>query len=49
MYIFYFRLELFADTSSVRPGWLSIGKNFIDSNYDQDLFESWFAGEQMYP
>lgn len=29
------RIELFGEISSIRPGWLTIGKNLSDSNFNK--------------
>jgi mRNA (2'-O-methyladenosine-N6-)-methyltransferase len=43
------RLELFGENHNIRPGWLTLGNNLFSSNYDAELYNSWFVGDYGYP
>jgi N6-adenosine-specific RNA methylase IME4 len=43
------RIELFGSDHNLRPGWVTLGKEISKSNYDADLYKSWFKGEESYP
>ena len=43
------RIELFGEISSIRPGWLTIGKNLPESNFDLDIYNKWFDGDGTFP
>lgn len=43
------RIELFAEISGIRKGWLSIGNDMPDTNFDANEFTSWFEGNVDYP
>jgi len=38
------RIELFGSTYSTRPGWVTIGKDITDTNFNRKKYESWFMG-----
>ena len=39
------KLELFANKNSIRPGWLSVGKQLPESNFVKEQYDSWFEGD----
>jgi len=41
------RLQIFGRDSTVRPGWLSLGPDLTMSNYDKDVYSSYFSDGQM--
>lgn len=43
------RIELFAEISSIREGWLCVGNDLPDTNFDREEYNSWFEGEMSYP
>jgi mRNA (2'-O-methyladenosine-N6-)-methyltransferase len=36
------RLELFGEDHNIRPGWVTIGDKILSSNWDKDLYNSYF-------
>lgn len=38
------RLHIFGSDSTLRPGWLSIGPQLSSSNFQRDVYLSWFQG-----
>ncbi|KAH3869156.1 hypothetical protein DPMN_032317 [Dreissena polymorpha] len=40
------RLHIFARDSTIRPGWLSIGSELTSSNYEKEIYMSYFKGDQ---
>ena len=38
------RLELFGNNSNIKPGWVTIGKNILETNFNRKDYESWFEG-----
>jgi hypothetical protein len=38
------RLELFGEDHNIRPGWVTIGDKILSSNWDKDLYNSYFEG-----
>lgn len=43
------RLELFARPHNRRPGWLSVGAEIDETNFDKEEWNSWFDGNLLYP
>ncbi|KAL8273535.1 hypothetical protein Esti_002601 [Eimeria stiedai] len=43
------RLELFGLQRNVRDGWLTIGKAVKETNFNPQLYLSWFEGEAAFP
>jgi mRNA (2'-O-methyladenosine-N6-)-methyltransferase len=43
------RIELFGRDHNIRPGWVTVGKEITKSNYDGELYKSWFHGDLCYP
>ena len=41
------RLQIFGRDSTVRPGWLSLGPDLTMSNYDKNVYSSYFSDGQM--
>jgi mRNA m6A methyltransferase non-catalytic subunit len=41
------RLELFGDNESIRPGWVTIGENIGDTNFNRTNYERFFTGPKM--
>ncbi|KAB7501519.1 UNVERIFIED_CONTAM: hypothetical protein RMT77_006286 [Armadillidium vulgare] len=41
------RLHLFGRDSTIRPGWLTVGPGLTSSNYDSDVYASYFANGQI--
>ena len=39
------KIELFADNKSIRPGWISFGKDLSSTNFDKEIYERWLSGE----
>lgn len=42
-----FRLHVFGRDSTIRPGWLTIGPELTNSNYNADLYNSYFNSGQL--
>ena len=43
------RIELFGEISSIREGWLCVGNDLPDTNYNITEYNSWFEGDVSYP
>lgn len=43
------RLELFGTDHNIRDGWLTVGNAITRSNWNRDLYSSWFQGDKCYP
>jgi len=43
------RLELFGLDRNMRDGWLTLGNGLTFSNWNKELFHSWFEGDLSYP
>jgi N6-adenosine-specific RNA methylase IME4 len=43
------RIELFGEDHNIRPGWVTLGKSLSSSNFDIDMYNSYFQGESCYP
>ena len=43
------RIELFGNERNVRSGWLTVGAQVAESNYNPRLYNSWFEGDKCYP
>lgn len=43
------RVELFAEITSIRNGWLSVGADMPDNNFDINEYQEWFLGNGVYP
>ncbi|XP_034229964.1 N6-adenosine-methyltransferase non-catalytic subunit [Thrips palmi] len=41
------RLHVFGRDSTIRPGWLTIGPELTNSNYNADLYNSYFSSGQL--
>ena len=41
------RLQIFGRDSTVRPGWMSLGPDLTMSNYDKNVYSSYFSDGQM--
>lgn len=39
------RVELFGNNKSIRPGWVTLGKDLSSSNFDINAYRRWFEGE----
>ena len=40
------RLELFGGPTCIRSGWLTVGNDLYDTNYDAKLYSSWFENDR---
>lgn len=50
IYVFFFvclRLHLFGRDSTIRPGWLTIGPELTNTNFNADLYNSYFSTGQI--
>ena len=43
------RIELFGLDRNIRDGWVTVGKHITRSNWNRDLYHSWFQGDKAYP
>merc|ERR1712151_980675 len=43
------RLELFGLDRNMRDGWLTLGRGLTKSNWNKELYNSWFEGEDHWP
>lgn len=41
------RLHLFGRDSTIRPGWLTVGPELTNTNFNADLYTSYFANGQI--
>ncbi|XP_024889385.1 methyltransferase-like protein 14 homolog [Temnothorax curvispinosus] len=41
------RLHLFGRDSTIRPGWLTVGPELTNTNFNADLYQSYFANGQI--
>ena len=39
------RLHIFGRDSTIRPGWLTVGQGLTISNYDENLYRSYFDAD----
>ena len=37
---------MFGDTNSIKCGWVTIGKNLLDSNFDLKQYDEWFKDQE---
>ena len=40
------RLELFGNNSSIKEGWVVIGKDVANTNWNKDKYKQWFEGTE---
>lgn len=45
--IFFSRLHLFGRDSTIRPGWLTVGPELTNTNFNADLYQSYFTNGQI--
>lgn len=43
------RIELFGCDRNMRDGWLTLGRNLTTSNWNKDMYLSWFEGDERWP
>lgn len=43
------RIELFGEDHNRRAGWVTVGKEITNSNFDLKKYEEWFIGDCSYP
>lgn len=42
------RLELFGEDHNIRPGWVTVGDKILSSNWDKDLYHSYFESVSIF-
>lgn len=43
----FFRLHLFGRDSTIRPGWLTLGHELTNSNFNTDMYNGYFNNGQL--
>lgn len=43
----FFRLHLFGRDSTIRPGWLTLGPELTNSNFNTDMYNGYFSNGQL--
>lgn len=45
--IFSLRLHLFGRDSTIRPGWLTLGPELTNSNFNTEMYNGYFSNGQL--
>lgn len=46
-HVSFFRLHLFGRDSTIRPGWLTVGPSLTNTNFNSDIYTSYFNNGQI--